>query len=59
MLYHKACGDRTPQEREQIAINRSRASYHNPFNGKSSAQRSRLHAGFNAMASIWKKLGMR
>lgn len=51
--------DRTPEEREQIAINRSRASYNNPFNGKNSAQRQRLHAGFNARASRWQKLGYR
>ena len=56
---HKTWANRTPEEREQIAINRSRASYHNPFNGKNSKQRERLHQGFNAMASIWAKLGSR
>lgn len=42
--------DRSPEEREQIEINRSRASYQNPFHGKNAAQRQRLHNGFNAMA---------
>lgn len=51
--------DRTPEEREQIAINRSRASYHNPFNGKNRAERNRLHNGFNAMANAFQKLGSR
>lgn len=51
--------DRTAKEREQIALNRSRASYNNPFAGKNATQRRRLHDGFNAMASIWQKLGMR
>lgn len=58
MKQERNWNDRTAEEREHIAINRSRASYRNPFNGKNSAQRRRLHAGFNAMASIWRKLGM-
>lgn len=55
----KKWSDRSPEEREQIEINRSRASYSNPFTGKNQAQRNRLHSGFNAMASILQKLGMR
>jgi hypothetical protein len=49
----------SPEEREQIAINRSRANYNNPFHGKNTAQRQALHGAFNAMASIWQKLGMK
>lgn len=59
MKNEKNWNDLTPEERDEIAINRSRASYHNPFNGKNAAQRRRLHEGFNAMATRFQKLGMR
>lgn len=49
----------SPEEREAIQINRERASYNNPFHGKNRAQRHRLNNGFNAMASLAQKLGMR
>jgi hypothetical protein len=47
------------EESEQIKINRERASYKNPFHGKNMRQRYALHGAFNAMASVWQKLGMR
>lgn len=59
MSTQKNWKDMSSEEREQIAINRSRASYLNPFSGKNAAQRHRLHDGFNAMASIWQKTGSR
>lgn len=47
------------EEREQIASNRSRASYNNPFSGKNRSQRQRLNTGFNSMATRRQKLGSR
>jgi hypothetical protein len=55
---NKQWSDRSPEERDQIAINRERASYENPFTGKNKAQRQRLHAAFNAMAQPFTKLGI-
>jgi hypothetical protein len=38
-----------PKERKQIEMARSRANYKNPFSGKNTAQRRRLHSAFWAM----------
>lgn len=57
MKHEKNWNDRSPEQRAQIELNRSRASYLNPFSGKNKAQRQRFHAGFNAMATRWQKLG--
>lgn len=56
MTTEKRWTDRSPEEQEQIRINRERASYRNPFTSKNRAARYRLNAGFNAMASRLQKM---
>lgn len=54
----KAWSDRSPEEREQIKLNRECGNNKHPFSGKNRAQCNALHGAFNAMASPLRKMGM-
>lgn len=50
--------DRSPDDKEDIRINRERASSKNPFSGKNYIQRLRLQRAFTDMASRYQRMGL-